>query len=715
MSRIRGLRGARQIWFASTLYSVAVLAAPLLAQPPHPVYPPSRAEETFDEIHGVKVADPFRWLENGDAEEVQKWTAAQNELTRRELDQFTDLRKTIKARLEELNDFDVSSAPRIAGKAQFFTRKEGLKNQPLIYRRTPSDDEPTLVLDANKLSEDGTVAVDWWFPSPDGALIVYGISPGGNERSTLHLRDAEKAADTALTIPNTRSCEIAWDFDGGGFLYTRYPEKGSVPDGDENYFRRVYYHKFGTEPKNDKCIFGEKTEKTAWNGCSTSSDFRYQFVTTSLDWAKNDIYFRKSGDTDLIPLAVGLDGRFDADVDNDTIYIHTDFQAPRFHIYSTSVKTPEQKNWKEVVPQQDGVIQAMALTKEYVAVALLEDAYSRIRLFPKAGGEARSIELPGLGSVDGLVASTDGAELFFQFQSYAFPPTVFAYDVAKETLREIDRPKVKIDPTAYSVKQVWFESKDKTRVPMFVIHREGVERDGKNPTVLYGYGGFNISQKPTFVPSLFPWLDAGGIYAIANLRGGGEFGKDWHLAGRGANKQKVFDDMIAAGEKLVADKYTSPAKLGCYGGSNGGLLTGAMIVQRPDLFRAVHSAVPLLDMLRYQNMKIAKLWIPEYGSAEDATQFKTLLAYSPYHNVKVGTRYPAVLISTAENDSRVDPMHARKMAAALQTRSASEYPVLLWVETKAGHGAGKPLSKKIESQVDNWVFFMWQLGVFEEK
>lgn len=691
-----------------------LLALPALAQSGIE-YPASRAEDVVAELHGVSVADPYRWLESGEEAEVQEWTAAQNSLTRRLLDRFGETRDRIRSRIEELNEVSYSSAPVIAARMHFFTRKEGLKNQPLLYARSGPDGEPKLVLDPNKLSDDGTVAVDWWFPGPEGALLAYGTSPGGSERSTLHLRDVTKPSDMALRIPNTRSCTVAWDLDGAGFLYTRYPEKGAVPAGDENYFRRVYYHKFGTDPKDDRCVFGEQTEKAAWNTCANSHDFRYQFVSTSTDWTRNDLYFRKSGAEDFKPLAVGLDGRFSADVGGDTLYILTNFEAPRYRLLGTSVDEPDRANWREVIPQQGGVIESFAVLKGKLAVSVLEDAYSRIRIFDQTpGGAALEVNLPGLGTVQGLTASTDGAQIYFQFQSFLLPPMVFAYDVEKDELRELDRPKVDVDPTDYVVKQVWFESKDRTRIPMFVIHRASIQRDGKNPTVLYGYGGFNIPQRPAFRPELFAWLDQGGVYAIACLRGGGEFGREWHAAGRLVRKQNVFDDMIAAAEKLISDQYTSADKLGCYGGSNGGLLVGAVITQRPDLFRAAHSAVPLLDMLRYQNFSIARLWIPEYGTAEDAEQFKTLYAYSPYHRVKPATRYPAVLFSTAESDSRVDPMHARKMAAAMQRYAAPDRPVLLWVETKAGHGAGKPLSKRIESQVDNWTFFMWQLGMIKQ-
>lgn len=688
-----------------------LLAATAAAQ--LPPYPPTKTDNVTDTIHGVTVADPYRWLESSDAPDVQAWTTAQNAYTRGLLDRFTAQREALAKRFEELYAADSSTAPQVHDKRYFTLKREGLKNQPLIYMRDGGmDKDPKLVLDPNTFSADGTVAIDWWFPSPDGSWLAYGRSDAGSEKSTLYLRDVVSGNNTALRIPNTRACTLAWDKDSGGFLYVRYPQAGSVPAGDENYFREVYYHKFGTDWKDDPKVFGEGRPKEEWHDVATSSDYGYQFLTASLDWSKNDLYVRKFGETEFRPVAVGLDGQFSADTIGDKLYLLTNFEAPRYRVLVADAASPGRENWKEVIPQQAGVIKSMTVIGGKLVLTILENAASRLVVFDTEGKQVREVKLPTLGTADAVTGRHDKPEMYFSFQSFAHPITIFSYDPDSDELKILERMDVKVELDQYETRQVWFNSKDDTRVPMFIIHRRDLKLDGKNPTILYGYGGFDIALNPTFNRGIFPWLDAGGVYAIANLRGGGEFGKDWHLAGRLDKKQNVFDDMIAAAEKLIADKFTSAERLGCYGGSNGGLLVGAMITQRPDLFRAAISAVPLLDMIRYHNFSIARLWIPEYGSAADAGEFKALWAYSPYHKVKPGTAYPATLFTTAESDSRVDPMHARKMAAAMQAaQSAKDRPILLWVETKAGHGAGKPLKKVIEQQVDNYIFFMWQLGM----
>lgn len=680
-----------------------------------PEYPATRTAAVVDELHGVKIADPYRWLENSDDPQVQAWTEKQNTLTRRCLDHFAEQRAQLTKRLEELHAANVGSPPTIYGKRYFFRKRDGLQDHAVLYVRDGGlDAKPKVVLDPNTFSEDGTVALDWWHPSPDGALLVYGKSAGGSEKSTLYLRDVKTGTDLALIIPHTRHAAVAWDRDRQGFTYTRYPTPGTVPPGDENYHRGVYYHKFGTHPEDDPQVRGAGRPKEEWPDVRNSSDDRYQFLTTSIDWAKNDLYIRKMGEQEFGPVAVGLDGQFSAEVLDEKLFIRTNYQAPRYRIVVTDLANPAPDNWQDVIPQQKCVIDGFAIADGKLVVAMMENAYSRLLIHEPDGKLIKEIELPTLGSAAGLSGRPDRPELFFSFQSFAYPPVVFHYDLRKHTMEAIDRMEVDVALDQYETRQVWFNSKDGTRVPMFVTHKKGLKLDGNNPTVLSGYGGFDISLTPRFYRGCIPWLDRGGVWAVANIRGGGEFGKEWHLAARLEKKQNSFDDFIAAAEKLIADGYTRPERLAARGGSNGGLLVGAMMVQRPELFRAIHSAVPLLDMLRYQNFKIARLWIPEYGSAEDPDQFKFLYQYSPYHHVKEGIGYPAVLFTTADGDSRVDPMHARKMAARMQAASASDRPLLLWVETKAGHGAGKPLTKYIRDQVDVWTFLMWQLGVFDQ-
>ena len=700
---------------AILLVALSIAGSSLAAATERPEYPPTRTDNVVDTVQGVKIPDPYRWLEDSNYPAVQEWTAQQNALTRRLLDQFPRERDKLTKRLDELHSANVSSPPAQYGDRYFFTKRTGLENHPVVYVREGSlEAEPRVAINPNTFSKDGTVALDWWFPSPDGGLIAYGKSEAGNEKSTLYIRDVRAEKDLDEQIPNTRAAAIAWDLDSRGFTYTRYPEPGSVPAGDENYYRHVYYHKLGTAWKDDPKIWGEGQPKEYWPNVNNSGDNRYQFLSVSIGWSKNDLYVRKTGQKDFQTVAEGFDALFSGDVLADKLFIRTNHEAPRYRIVVTDVNRPQSRNWDALIDQQDGVINEFAIVGGKLVLGMMENVHSRLLIYEPDGKLATEIELPTLGTANGLSGRPDRNDLFFTFQSFAYPPAVYDYDVRANTSKVIDRMPVDIDARDYETKQVWCTSKDGTRVPMFVTYRRNLRLNGDNPCVLYGYGGFNGSQLPQFYRGGIPWLDAGGIWAVSNARGGGEFGEDWHRAGQLDKKQNTFDDFIAAAEKLIADGYTKREKLGCRGGSNGGLTVGAMIVQRPDLFQAVDCAVPLLDMLRYQNFKIARLWIPEYGTAEDPNQFKFLHAYSPYQHVKKGTAYPAVLLTTAESDSRVDPMHARKMAAALQADTSSDRPILLWVETKAGHGAGKPLTKYIEDQVDVWTFFSWQLGVWQK-
>lgn len=690
------------------LSALAVSAA--LAQRPN--YPTTHLEAVTDIVHGVTIADPYRWLENGDDPEVQAWTERQNALTRSYLDRFPATRQMLTQRLTAIYSAATVSGPRVYGERYFYTRREGSQNHPVVYMKEGAiDAEPRAVLNPNEFSADGTVALDWWFPSPSGALIAYGKSSAGDERSTLYLRDVVTGEDRELAVPRTRSSTVAWDADGGGFLYCRYPEAGSVPAGDEVYYRHVYYHRLGSDWRSDRKVFGEGRPKEEWPKVYPSSDYRYQFLVVQHGWSEEDLYIRRADEQEFRPIAVGLKARHSGDVLGDKLFLLTNHQAPRCRVVVADPTSRGPETWKELIPEQKGVIQSMTIVGGKLILGVMENAYSRLCVYDTDGKLVTEIELPALGSVAGISGRYDGSELFFRFESFTYPPTVFRYDLGTHQMGVVEQMQVDVDVSRYEVRQVWFNSKDGTRVPMFVIHPQGLELNGDNPTVLCGYGGFNISITPTFLQHPLPFLEAGGVYALANLRGGGEFGEQWHQAGQLEKKQNVFDDMIAAAEKLIADKYTGRARLGLRGGSNGGLLVGAMITQRPDLFKAAYCAVPLLDMVRYHRFSIARLWIPELGSAEDPEQFKFLCAYSPYHHVRMGEKYPAVLFTTAESDSRVDPMHALKMTALMQSTTGSDNPVLLWVEKEAGHGKGKPLRKEIQERVDSWVFFMWQLGM----
>jgi prolyl oligopeptidase len=704
----------RRLW-GLTLGLIAGAAWVGAARAEPPAYPPTRIETAVDVVHGVSIEDPYRWLEDGESAEVQEWTRAQNAFTRKYLDQFPELRARLTQRLTELFRAAEFSSPRVRGQRLFYTKREGDQNHAVVYVKDSPDVAGRIVLNPNEFSPDGTTALDWWFPSPDGGLIAYGKSSNGDEKSTLYVRDVTTGKDSEQSIPYTRSCTVAWDADGEGFHYTRLPAPGTVAAGDENYFRHIFHHKLGTDWATDPKLFGEGRPKEEWTQLASSGDSRCAFLTAGRGWSDQDLYVRRPGDAEFQPVAVGLKALYRADALGDRMYILTNYQAPRYRIVAAGLDDLRPEAWREIVPQQKGILQGMEIVGGKLVVNVLENAYSRLCVYEPDGKPAGEIELPTLGSVAGVNGRQDDNDLYFRFESFTYPPTVFRYDLGTHQMTVMERTAADWQVDDYVSKQVWFNSKDGTRVPMFVIHKKDLALNGDNPTVLYGYGGFNVNATPAFLQQPLPFLEAGGVYAVANLRGGGEFGEEWHRAGQLESKQNVFDDMIAACEKLIADGYTQPRRLGVRGGSNGGLLVGALITQRPDLFQAAYCAVPLLDMVRYHRFRIARLWIPEYGSAEDAGQFKYLYAYSPYHHVQTGAKYPGVMFTTAESDSRVDPMHARKMAALLQAASGSDNPILLWTEQKAGHGVGKPLHMRIADYVDQWTFFEWQLGLNDQE
>ena len=676
-----------------------------------PVYPETRIAEVVDDYHGTRVADPYRWLEDETDPEVKAWVAAQNSLTRSRLGGFPE-RAALRAQLEKLWAASAASSPTVRGTRYFYKRREGLKNQPYVYvsdGRMKAGER--VLLDPNRFSDDGTVAVDWDKPSPDGSLYLYGRSAAGSEKSTLHILDVATGQELADVIPNTRYSSVAWLPDGKAFYYSRFPEPGSVAAGDENYYRRIYFHRLGTDCKSDALVAGDGRPKEEWTDVEASSDDRYVLLTRSVDWAKNDLFVRRlDGGSKFTPVAVGLDGQTRGDVYQDVLYLRTDVGAPRYRIVKAPVANPGPESWVAVVPEGEGVIEDFGIAGGRLVVLVLENAHSRLFVHERSGERLFEVALPTLGTARSLSTVAGRPEAYFQFDSYAYPTAVLRLDTATGKLETVEQLDCGADLSAYETAQVWYASKDGTRVPMFVVHKKGLARDGQSPALLTGYGGFEINQTPAFDRRLLPLLERGVVFAEANLRGGGEFGRAWHEAGRLEKKQNVFDDCIAAAEFLVREGYTGRRRLAVWGGSNGGLLTGALVVQRPDLIRAAVVAVPLLDMLRYQHFAIARLWIPEYGTADDPAQFPFLYAYSPYHHVTPGTAYPAVLLTTAESDSRVAPLHAMKMAARLQAATGGDLPILLRVEPKAGHGQGKPLSKQIDEWLDVSTFILWQTG-----
>jgi len=679
-----------------------------------PKAPKTKVEVVEEEIHGVKIADPFRWLENASSPESQQFVHDQLAYTRTVLDPLPG-REQIHARLAQLLTIGSIGTPQVGGEYYFHTRREGTQNQPILYVRKGLKGRDGVLVDANKLSADGTVALDWWVPSHDGKYVAYGTSQSGSEMSTLHVIETATGKLLPDLIERTRAASIAWMPDDSGFFYTRYPKPGEVPAGHEMYNRHVFYHSLGAEPAKDELIFGEGRDAQDWPNLEISEDGKWLAIEVEQGWAKSELYLKQVNSSNPpVAVAAGKTFLYRAKVFRDTLYILTNEDASRFRVLAAPVSNPGRGNWKEIVPQTDAVIKNVAIVGGKLLAEYEKNATSQLKLFSLDGKPISDIQLPGIGTVIGVGGEWDSKEAFYTFDSYTVPPAVYRYGLAnnKQSLwAKVDAPTV--DASKFEVKQVWYTSKDGTRVPMFIVAKKGLVLNGTNPTLLTGYGGFNISNTPAFNRAVYVWLEHGGVYAVANLRGGSEFGEEWHRAGMLDKKQNVFDDFIAAGEYLVAQKYTDKNHLAIQGGSNGGLLMGAALTQRPDLFRAVICQVPLLDMLRYQNFQIAKLWIPEYGSADDPQQFKWLYAYSPYQHVKAGTVYPGILFMTADTDTRVDPMHAKKMAALLHAEAANgpDRPILLRIEPKAGHGAGKPVSKQLEEGTDIWSFLFWQLGV----
>jgi len=700
------------ILFSLTAF-IAGAADSKVAEPPV-----AEKKPVIDIFHGTKVLDNYRWLEDGNNPQTQKWVESEMAYTRALLDPLPG-RASIHKRLTELLSIGIVTPPQLAGRHYFYTKREGMQNQPILYVRDSLNGADRVLVDANQLAADGTVALDWFQPSEYGKYVAYGTSAGGSEMSTLHIVETKTGTILPDTIERTRAASIAWLHDSSGFYYTRYPKKGEVAAGQEMYNRHVYFHLLGTDPETDDLVFGEGRDPEDWPNVQLSNDGRWLLITVEQGWTKSELFLMDlKSERPSSRLTTGKDFLYRGDVYDGKVYITTNEDAPRYRVFVTDVGNFDREAWKEIIPQSDAVLQGAAVLGGKLFTQYEQNASSQLKIFDLDGKKLNDVALPAIGTVFGTGGRWDRDELFYGFQSFTFAPSIYRYDLKEggtSLWTKVDAPS--IDPSAYEVAQEWFHSKDGTRVPMFVVHKKGVQKTGKNPTLLTAYGGFNVSLTPTFSRTAYLWMEHGGVFAMANLRGGAEFGEDWHRAGMLEKKQNVFDDMIAAAEHLISEKYTDKNHLAIQGGSNGGLLMGAMMTQRPDLFRAVVCQVPLLDMLHYQDFQIAKLWIPEYGTAEKAADFKWLYAYSPYHHVKEGVEYPAILFMTADTDTRVDPMHAKKMAAEMQAEArngaSKTRPILLRIESKAGHGAGKPVTKQIEEFTDVYSFLFWQLGVKE--
>ncbi|MGH7518450.1 MAG: prolyl oligopeptidase family serine peptidase [Gemmatimonadales bacterium] len=675
----------------------------------HP--PATRRDDVVEELHGERIPDPYRWLEDGESEVTRAWTDAQNALTEAYL-AASPSRGAIRTRLDELLAIGALGAPTPAHGRYFYQSRDGRQNQPVLNVREGVHGTDRVLLDPNALNADGTTALDWWYPSDDGALLAYGLSEDGSEESVLHVMDVASGSNLPDRIPHTRAADVAWLPDATGFYYTRFPAPGTVPEGEEHYHRAVRFHRLEADPAGDELIF-QPAAKEFWPGVSLSPDGRWLLISVSRTFDQTDLWLQDlPAGSPPVAVARDLPALFDGGVLDGVLYVRTNLRAPTYGLYRLDAERPNLDQLRELVPPRpDAVLDGASIAGDHLLLTYLEKATSRLRIARRDGTGVREHPLPGLGSIFGLGTEWDGDELFYGFSSYTVPPSIYRIDLRTGEEALWRRVEADVQPERFEVRQVTYSSKDGTPITMFVVQPRGVALDGRNPTYLTGYGGFNISMAPGFSRSLILWLEQGGVVAIPNLRGGGEYGESWHQAGMLANKQNTFDDFIAAAEWLIGAGYTRPERLAVAGGSNGGLLMGAVLTQRPDLFRAVVVQVPLLDMLRYHRFLIARLWIPEYGSPDDPEQFRWLRAYSPYHHVRDGVPYPAVLLATAESDTRVDPMHARKMAARLQAATAADRPVLLRLEARAGHGAGKPLSKVLDELTDTWTFVFRELGL----
>ena len=683
-----------------------------------PNAPPVVRKDTVEEnIHGHKITDPYRWLEDANSPETQEFDRQELSYTRGILDPLPG-REQIRQRLTKLLSIGTLGAPQVAGRYYFYNRREGSQNHSVLLVREGLQGKDRALVDVNRMAADGTVALDWWAPSEDGKYVAYGLSSSGSEESTLHIIETATGKLLPDTIDRARYANVTWKKDNSGFYYGRTPKKGDVPAGQEVYHIKIFYHVLGSDPAKDLLIFGEHLGAQDVPGAQLADDDdRWLLISVAKGWTRTDLYVQNlAAGTAPVEVTMGKDFSYSGEIFQGKLYILTNEDAPRFRLFSVELTDPKRENWKEIIPQNDSVFQNFAVIGRRLFTVYQEKVSSRLKMFELSGKFAGEIQLPAIGTVSGLGGKWNHNEAFFTFQSFTVPPSIYQLNLSSRETSLWDKVEASgIDPSAYEVKQVWFPSKDGTQIPMFVFYKKGVQLTGKNPTLLTGYGGFNQSLTPNFSGGRYLWLEHGGVYAVANLRGGSEFGEDWHRAGMLDKKQNVFDDFIAAAEYLISAKYTDKNHLAIQGGSNGGLLVAAAFTQRPDLFRAVVCQVPLLDMLRYQNFQIAKLWIPEYGTAEDAKQFEWLYAYSPYHHVKAGVEYPSVLFTTAESDTRVDPMHAKKMTALMQAEAANgrsrNRPILLRIESKAGHGIGKPITKQIDEGTDVYSFLFWQLGM----
>lgn len=687
-------------------------------QPANPIkYPEAKKGDVTDTYHGITVADPYRWLEDPDAPESRVWIDAENKITNEYLDEIKS-RPQIKERLTQLWDYEKYGQPFKRGSRYFWSKNDGLQNQSVYYWSDSPTGEPKVLIDPNKLSEDGTVALSGLDITEDGKLLAYGTSSKGSDWQEWRVRDIDSGKDRDDMVKWVKFSNASWTHDNMGFFYSRYDEpkqEGTKEFRDQNYFQKLYYHKIGTPQSEDKLIYDRPDQKEWGFGAGVSDDGRYLVISVSKGTERKNMVFYKDLQ-DPNGKVVELINEFEAQynyIDNDgtTWWFQTDKDAPRGRVVSIDITKPQRENWKELIPQTADTLQGVSTVGNKFTLTYLHDAHTLIKIHDLTGKHVRDVQLPGIGSAGGFGGRRNETETFYSYTSFIYPPTIFRYDMEKGDSSVFRQAKVDFNPADYETKQVKYKSKDGTEVPMFITSKKGLQLDGQNPTHLYGYGGFNASMTPSFSITNLVWLEMGGVYAMANIRGGGEYGKEWHDAGKKLKKQNCFDDFIAAAEWLIANKYTTSSKLAISGGSNGGLLVGACITQRPDLFGAALPAVGVLDMLRFHKFTIGWAWTSDYGSAENPEEFAALMKYSPLHNIKKGTSYPPTLITTGDHDDRVVPAHSFKFAATMQEAQSGSNPILIRIDTKAGHGAGKPTAKIIDEAADRMAFLVRNLDV----
>ncbi len=680
-------------------------------------YPPTEREEVVDDYHGTKVEDPYRWLEEDarNSFKVRSWIEDQKRVTFAYLHNIPE-RGRILARLTQLWDYERFSSPEKVGGRYYFMKNDGLQNQSVMYSADSPDGPPVEVINPNKWTEDGTIAMGAHEISPDGRYMAYGRTVSGSDWKEWYVRDLVTGEDLPDRLNWIKFSNVSWTPDGKGFFYTRCPKP---PEGQEfqalNKDAQIYYHRPGSPQSEDVLVY-HRPDQPEWSfGTYVTEDGRYLTISIRKGTDdRNQFHYRDL--TEPYAMPVELIGHFEntySFIGNDgtLFYFRTDLEAPRGRVIAIDVANPAKESWREIIPQSENALRNVNLVGNLFVAVYLKDAATYVRVFRTDGAHVRDVDLPGIGAAFGFGGKRSDFETFYSFSSFNRPPSIYRYDMltGKSTLWK--QAQVDFDPDDYVVKQVFYNSKDGTRVPMFISHRKDVKPDGTRPTLLYGYGGFNIPMTPSFNVTRLAWMEMGGVYAVANLRGGGEYGEEWHKAGTKLDKQNVFDDFIAAAEWLIANKYTTSKRLAIMGGSNGGLLVGAAMTQRPDLFGAALPAVGVMDMLRFHKFTSGRYWTDDYGSSDDPEEFRALLAYSPYHNLKPGTTYPPTLVTTADTDDRVVPGHSFKFAAALQHADSGKNPQLIRIQTKAGHGAGKPTMMQIEEYADLWSFLVKNLDV----